>query len=80
MDERGTQEHSNANFHNNYFHYDYCYYYHCLLLTFFLGHPVGNLLSYLITCLDYALIQKLDFNNDGFARKESIKPALVTDL
>ena len=24
--------------------------------------------------------KKLDFNNDGFARKESIKPTSVTDL
>ena len=26
------------------------------------------------------MIQKFDFFNDGFARKESIKPASVTDL
>ena len=40
-DELGTQEHSDANFHNHY--HDYCYYHYCLLfiIDFYMGHPAN---------------------------------------
>ena len=40
-------------------------------------HPKPQLSTMFGLCSDK---KKLDFNNDGFARKESIKPASVTDL
>ena len=40
-------------------------------------HPKPQLSTMFGLCSDK---KKLDFNNDGFARKESIKPASVTDM